>query len=202
MKEPKFKVGDIVKVFESMNPRRDFLFYASVKCVGPAHVGGKVIISFDSICGTWDQDACELVVKKKTTTKKTTIKTTTVYLNADKGSMRSLGVLLGISREKLTYFSFSLCELKCTIEVNTETGESTLTHVDGRRLEEQSSITYLEDDPYPELREYKKACRKCLHYIDMGKSKSGKILSGKCPVVGGVDVKQYEFCKEFEEVEK
>jgi hypothetical protein len=54
------KIGDKVKVYRMMNPRRDFKRISTILDIGPMHGGGETMLWLDSISGAWHPDACEV----------------------------------------------------------------------------------------------------------------------------------------------
>lgn len=60
---------------------------------------------------------------------------TTIYLHADRDSLWEKGERLGLAGEALRMFSFTACEVEVGIDVNMETGESTIVTLDGRVLQ-------------------------------------------------------------------
>jgi len=59
---------------------------------------------------------------------------TDVYVHADKDTMWELGEKLGLSEEALMMFRHAASEVKLTIEVDEQTGESTIIACDGKEL--------------------------------------------------------------------
>lgn len=57
----KFKVGDKVKVYGLMKPRRDFKYIRTINWIGPTHSGGEPMLWFEEGGGAWHPDACKLV---------------------------------------------------------------------------------------------------------------------------------------------
>lgn len=62
-------------------------------------------------------------------------KTVDIYASADQDSNWNLGEKLGLTGEALSLFSFSGCEVKLTMELDAETGSTTIVAVDGRAVE-------------------------------------------------------------------
>lgn len=62
--------------------------------------------------------------------------TATIYVHKDKESNYDLGRKLGLTGEALEMFCYACLEVKLTVEVDPKTGLATITHVDGRAVEE------------------------------------------------------------------
>lgn len=56
-----FKIGDKVKVYGLMHPRRDFKDIRTIESIKPMHSGGKDMLWFEEGGGAWHPDACELI---------------------------------------------------------------------------------------------------------------------------------------------
>jgi hypothetical protein len=54
----KFEVGQKVRVYGLMNPRRDYKEDRIIKAIGPMH-SGPDMIWFEGGGGAWHPDACE-----------------------------------------------------------------------------------------------------------------------------------------------
>ena len=59
-----FKIGDVVKVFSLMNPRRDFKGYATIRDIGPMNDEGEDMLWLKGhqirVSGAIHPDSCEL----------------------------------------------------------------------------------------------------------------------------------------------
>lgn len=62
------------------------------------------------------------------------IKSCVMYLHGDKSSNIEAGVREGLTEKALETFAYALYEVQLTCDVDTETGECRITHVDGRKL--------------------------------------------------------------------
>lgn len=62
------------------------------------------------------------------------MKTCTVYLHSDGYQMRMQGEELGLTGEALNAFSYSLYEIAIELEVDEDTGDVTIIHIDGVRF--------------------------------------------------------------------
>ena len=60
-----FKIGDRVRVYLSMHPRRDFKKISVIKDIGPMHDGGADMLWFEDGGGAWHPDACEIAEETK-----------------------------------------------------------------------------------------------------------------------------------------
>lgn len=60
--------------------------------------------------------------------------TTTYCLHSDKSDNHYRGQQLGLSEEALNEFVYTCYEVQLTLEVDTETGKSTIIEVDGRKV--------------------------------------------------------------------
>lgn len=66
---------------------------------------------------------------------------TKIYVHASKESMYDKGEELGLSGEALNMFSYTGNEIELTIDVNTGTGLSTITEVDGKPIVDKSGLS-------------------------------------------------------------
>jgi len=60
-KTEKFEVGQNVKVYALMNPRRDLKGIETIKAIGPMYGGGPDMLWFENGGGAHHPDACEAV---------------------------------------------------------------------------------------------------------------------------------------------
>jgi len=54
-----FTVGQKVRVYGLMNPRRDYKGVRTIEHIGPMHSGGENMLWFEHGGGAWHPDACE-----------------------------------------------------------------------------------------------------------------------------------------------
>jgi len=59
---------------------------------------------------------------------------TKVYVHGSKESMREHGREIGLTGEALNMFAYTGYEIELTVDVNEQTGESTIIAVDGRMV--------------------------------------------------------------------
>jgi hypothetical protein len=63
------------------------------------------------------------------------MRTVDIYVHADREGMWGKGAELGLVGEELRMFSYGCSEVRLTIDVN-DSGAVTITHVDGRKVEQ------------------------------------------------------------------
>lgn len=62
-----------------------------------------------------------------------------IYLHGNSESLWEKGEALGLTDEALRLFSFSCYEVKIELDVDEQTGASTIVAVDGRKLEPRNT---------------------------------------------------------------
>jgi hypothetical protein len=63
-----------------------------------------------------------------------------MYLHGDKESNYEEGIKIGLSPKVLEKFSYALYEVKLGVEVDTETGETTIVSVDGQGVIPKANV--------------------------------------------------------------
>ena len=61
-------------------------------------------------------------------------KSADIYVHADRDIVYDLGMNLELTGEALSLFKFACSDVRLTLEVDTNTGLATITHVDGRKV--------------------------------------------------------------------
>ncbi len=61
----------------------------------------------------------------------------TTYLHASKECMRDVGESAGLTEKALELFIFALYEVRCELEVDSDTGLAAIVSVNGRKLEDK-----------------------------------------------------------------